>query len=1564
MKIDGRRVAVDYERGRTQKSWLPRRLGGGKGDTRKTRESKAELLSRSGTTVAEADADPALAIVAVTGEATVAETAVVIEEVTEVEIVAVIDTVATDMAAAATEPRAPWMEASTSSEQSDVVWSLCEKLRSEKLLLSSEKETVVQLHKQITDRLVELGTTEWSSQQHQLTLHRLINSHESVKPEATCKLVSQISDLPWVEAYRRLEHHAANYESLLNLLFKHPKATADFLLACDALTPDDKVSSEQVTFAVYSLVYSNSLFPDDERLVMDVLKNLIDLQVVHHNDPRLLLRRGNSAFPRLYRLFAEKLFPAKIFLTSALHDAVMNVLCQEDIYLDIDPAKSPLRFPTAERARRFGPDPQSPHYHKKVAQHRKIIIEKLVLLTHSFVKGITDSLACFPASLTWLVQQMYQSLVANGTSEQQALLICTDLVVTNLLCPAITNPESLGVISDTPIGHIARFNLMQMGQLVQVLALSKYEQPQAHLQLFTAQFKDSQICDIVTHLLNRQLPRLEAMFPPIVCESNRNEELFKKTHFLGSLFEVNCLLNGVRSTAAENMKDAGKLKSMKDYIKRMPAAFSTPLTNNNTPHSQGDPSERRNKIRQFTDKVQTAFRNDGEAPPSLEINTPAVELPLEYFDIVVFRFNEDEKLGLQPEEKFMEKISKEAKRQKIAGGDKEKRTRFLDNASTIGSAVSESTEAPASDIEDGDGDGDSLSSSMEPPHEDRLLMLDEDGASTLPDNVSDVGPMSGRGSPSLSGRGTPLSQIGQPDQQEPEVDGQENEAELAAASTTAGDRDDPARRALPPLPVTVRKENAEGLEEKFGKFSLPPNSSGRGGYRDDQRSLLSDSWSTDVVASDNEGPAPLPPLPPGDNLAPGGHRAGRHAGRSGSLGGQPGGPGGEDRSDTWSLDAVASDSEADGRERDREVDREVQHNQQLQGNNVLNNIAAPNEVPVENLLNLNLDPPAEPMNAQGQGDRMRRQSSGSSFLSRSDLDSDAGLLRDVDDVQAMPPDQASTSKTPPALPPRPPNAGTPTPPRIPPRPLTQERPSSSGATIGSPTTSEPADQKPGPSGNSPFSGAALRGKKTAIFQGLRNVGDKIGDKMRKGMNATPLRQFPHSSTFNDLLGSLPGSSDWRNDAQRRRGSEPKLSCSSSQPVNLHKLPDIAPEEILSKYKSQQKPSVVLVDISDLPAEPVAAQNAGLYYDSTNLTQCRAFGDAKRKLRHVLSNVGTLPAPVLLSRRDNVGPVDALSERHQLMRLLRVLLAEAINSREQVLTAHIREVIRVLAFFDDKGVRKLLRALRDDHRKRTSYVLYLQQSRLTLLRLLSQIDCLDHRVKKGRELIRECIVEVLVRFYLDNHDSSMKRLLHDFQQRSLQDERIELLTRTLNTMLDRMRDNLMWRDAFPEMLEFANKTVERLFYARIYNVAFYPNYEADHSRDEVLCKALQRLSRTVTPDHPMLHIPRELHGEAPWPSAQADIEIINAYKSPRDKLQCVVRACSTISNLIALAPGAGPAAADDLTPVLVYVLIQANPQSLMSNVQYVQSFSGHDMNGSDLYWWTQFTAAIEFIKTLL
>ena len=39
-KIDGFRVIVDREFGRTKRSWYPKRLGGGKGDSRRNRSDE------------------------------------------------------------------------------------------------------------------------------------------------------------------------------------------------------------------------------------------------------------------------------------------------------------------------------------------------------------------------------------------------------------------------------------------------------------------------------------------------------------------------------------------------------------------------------------------------------------------------------------------------------------------------------------------------------------------------------------------------------------------------------------------------------------------------------------------------------------------------------------------------------------------------------------------------------------------------------------------------------------------------------------------------------------------------------------------------------------------------------------------------------------------------------------------------------------------------------------------------------------------------------------------------------------------------------------------------------------------------------------------------------------------------------------------------------------------------------------------------------------------------------------------------------------------------------------
>ena len=98
------------------------------------------------------------------------------------------------------------------------------------------------------------------------------------------------------------------------------------------------------------------------------------------------------------------------------------------------------------------------------------------------------------------------------------------------------------------------------------------------------------------------------------------------------------------------------------------------------------------------------------------------------------------------------------------------------------------------------------------------------------------------------------------------------------------------------------------------------------------------------------------------------------------------------------------------------------------------------------------------------------------------------------------------------------------------------------------------------------------------------------------------------------------------------------------------------------------------------------------------------------------------------------------------------------------------------------------------------------------------------------------------------------------------------------------------------------------------------------------------------------------------------------------MQCVIRCIQSIMYLLKMASNQQPAA-DDLVPVLIYVIIkvgleisrklyvealkfQANPPYLMSTINYVECFIGNKLEGEEHYWWTQFSSAIQFIKTMI
>lgn len=192
-----------------------------------------------------------------------------------------------------------------------------------------------------------------------------------------------------------------------------------------------------------------------------VLRYLIEFELKESDNPRRLLRRGTCAFSILFKLFSEGLYSAKVFLTATLHEPIMQLLVEDEDHLETDPAKVTERLTPAQQEQ-FG-EKGSEGYKLRVQSAVDANEAKLVALVNKFIGYLKQNTYCFPHSLRWIVSQMYKTLSCVERFEVgEVRTMCTDLLLTCFICPAIVNPEQYGIISDAPINEVARFNLMQV----------------------------------------------------------------------------------------------------------------------------------------------------------------------------------------------------------------------------------------------------------------------------------------------------------------------------------------------------------------------------------------------------------------------------------------------------------------------------------------------------------------------------------------------------------------------------------------------------------------------------------------------------------------------------------------------------------------------------------------------------------------------------------------------------------------------------------------------------------------------------------------------------------------------------------------------------------------------------------------------------------------------------------------------------------------------------------------------------------------------------------------------
>ncbi|KAL1197679.1 Vacuolar protein sorting-associated protein 9A [Cardamine amara subsp. amara] len=179
-----------------------------------------------------------------------------------------------------------------------------------------------------------------------------------------------------------------------------------------------------------------------------------------------------------------------------------------------------------------------------------------------------------------------------------------------------------------------------------------------------------------------------------------------------------------------------------------------------------------------------------------------------------------------------------------------------------------------------------------------------------------------------------------------------------------------------------------------------------------------------------------------------------------------------------------------------------------------------------------------------------------------------------------------------------------------------------------------------------------------------------------------------------------------------------------------------------------------------------------------------------------------------------------------------------------------------------------------------------------------------------------------------------------------------------------RAHPLWSGSSEEELDSAGDGLEKYVMTKLFTRVFASNTE-DVIADEKLFQKMALVQQFISPEN--LDIQPTFQNESSWLLAQKELQKINMYKAPRDKLVCVLNCCKVINNLLlnaSIASNENTPGADEFLPVLIYVTIKANPPQLHSNLLYIQRYRRESkLVGEAAYFFTNILSAESFISNI-
>uniref|UniRef100_A0A671RSU6 GTPase-activating protein and VPS9 domain-containing protein 1 n=1 Tax=Sinocyclocheilus anshuiensis TaxID=1608454 RepID=A0A671RSU6_9TELE len=1359
------------------------------------------------------------------------------------------------------------------------IHTLAHHLKQERLYVASEKQLIQRLNNEVLKTAERLYRAAWIAKQQRINLDRLILTSAEASPAECCQHAKFLEDTQFVDGYKTLGFQESIYGQFLGRLRENPRLVASCLVAGERLNHEH---TQGVIHTVFTSLYGNCIMQEDECYLLQVLRYLVEFELKESDNPRRLLRRGTCAFSILFKLFTEGLYSAKLFLTATLHEPIMQLLVEDEDHLETDPAKLIERFTLAQQERLFG-EKGTDEYRRKVQVAVEANEAKLVALVNTFIGYLKQNTYCFPQSLRWIVSQMYKTLARVERLEVgEVRTMCTDLLLTCFICPAIVNPEQYGIISDAPINEVARFNLMQVGQLLQQLAMSDADGGDPRHKSSLSKFDKMCVAAFLDVVIGGR-----AVETPPMSSMNLLEGLTRTVVYM-THNQLLALEDFVRSvTAGDQLREEDHL-ALETLIANVPQSRTTKsnsleLTPSNTPQLSPatTPANKKNRLPIGSrSRSRSNMAQEGETEASSQESLQEVT----------------------PEEVLV--ISLGTSLQTVPGMMSENEVLTLH----------------LGDGGQGDAPVDDTKLHGKPDKTLRFSLCSDNLEGISEVNMNKCGLSAGP-----SNRSNSVSSL-----------------DLEVESVSEGGPGPSGSNGAEALQLLEHEQatTQDNLDDKLRKFEIRDMM----GLTEDRdiSETVSETWSTDVLGSDFD------PNMDEDRLQEIAGAAAENALCSmlclPVLLDPYGSTISETASEAWSVEVLPSDSAADLKQEERlqelescsgvgstsddtEV-REVSSRPSTPGLSVVSGISATSE---------DIPNKIEDLRSECSSDFGGKDS----VTSPDGEDSAHGTNTQSNSLLAMF-DPLSSGEG---------NVHYPRPPHPPPDPPIPEA-SIMGHQEPRPPLFAPhlvQSDLEHPKQRHSYPERLVRSRSTDVVSAGRRPNSDPGLNRRTMMEERdPAGAYSTGPTSSPSKDSLKG--EVRKMVLQNVSVKQFVICCF---VTVFTEPC---REVDSEHDSPKDEALQNISADDLPD---SASQTAPPQDKTF-----SFSDIKKKLRLALCSADSVVFPIIpLATTRNGLPDHADPEDNEIVCFLKVQLAEAINLQDKNQMAQIQETTRCVSHLDPRTCRKLLTAMAEDYKKRAPYIAYLTRCRQGLQTSQAHLERLLQRVLRDKEVANRYFTTVCVRLLLEHMESKMLDFIKAFQGCTAADDKTAAVEDFLRYLYGAMAHDAIWQYASEEQLQDAQMAIERSVMNRIFKLAFYPNQDGDIHRDELFLEHIQRLSKVVTANHKALQIPEVYLKEAPWPSAQAEIRTINAYKTPRDKVQCILRMCSTIMNLLSLANEDAVPGADDFVPVLVFVLIKANPPCLLSTIQYINNFYASRLSGEECYWWMQFTAAVEFIKTI-